>query len=84
VVADVDGAGDELAAFRVGAGDDKVLAAHHVPLKAGGDEAVDVVTDGHEDFACEMAAFLSTMELVFEVDTGSTIFGKELRELDDC
>jgi hypothetical protein len=84
MIAYVDGAGDELAALRVRSRNDQVLAAHHIPLKACSDKAVDVVTDRHEDFSCEMSALLSTVELVLEMDTGSTVLGKELRELNDC
>jgi hypothetical protein len=53
-------------------------------LEPCGDETVDVITNGYKDFSCEMSALLSPVELILEMDTGSTVLGKELRELDDC
>jgi hypothetical protein len=83
VVPDIDCARDELATFRVCSCNDEVLAAHHIPLKTCSYEAIDVITDWHEYLACKMSALLSAVKLVFEVDSGRTILGKELRKLDD-
>lgn len=81
VVADVNGRGDELAGLGVGAGNDEVLAAHDVPLEARGVETVDVLADGDEDLAGQMAALLSTVELILKVHRRRTILRKELCEL---
>jgi hypothetical protein len=52
-------------------------------LEACCHKAVDVVTNGNQDFSGEMSAFLTTMELVLEVYTSGTVFGEELCKFDD-
>lgn len=83
VVADVDGAADELAALRVCPGEDEVLAPHDVPLEARRVEAVDVLAGRHEDLTGEMAAFLAAVQLVLEVYRGSAVLREELGELEN-
>ena len=84
MISDVDSAADELSAFGVGAGDYKVLATHHVPLKSRCYEAVDMVTDRDQDFPGEMSALLAPVKLVFEVDGGGPVFGEKFGQLDYC
>src|SRR5271156_1971786 len=43
-----------------------------------------MLADRNEDFASQMTAFLSTMELVLEVNSSSSILGKQLCKLQDC
>jgi hypothetical protein len=47
-------------------------------LEASGVEAVDVLADGDNDFARQVAAFLATVQLVFEVDACGTVLCEEL------
>lgn len=56
VVAGIGGAADELSGLGIGTGDDEVLGSHDVPLEAGRNQAVDVLTDGDEDLAGKMTA----------------------------
>lgn len=83
VVARVNGAADQLSAFRVRTGDDQVLGSHQVPLEAGGHQAVDVFAHGDKDLAGQVTALLATVELVLEVDGGGTVLGEELGQLQD-
>jgi hypothetical protein len=78
MVADIDGGEEQLAALRVGAGNDQVLGAHDVPLEAGGLEAVDVLTRGDQHLAGKVAALLAAMHLVLKVDAGRAVLGKQL------
>lgn len=59
VVAGIGGAANELAGLGIGTGDDEVLGAHDIPLEAGGNQAIDVLTDGDEDLSGEMTALES-------------------------
>ena len=83
VVARVNGAADQLSAFRVRTGNDQVLGSHQVPLEAGGHQAVDVFAHGDKDLAGQVTALLATVELVLEVDSGGTVLGEELGQLQD-
>jgi len=83
VVARVGRARQELAALGVGARDEERLEAHDVPLHARGDEAADVLRDGHEDLARLVAALLAAVELVLEVDGRDARLAERLGELHD-
>lgn len=70
----VDGGADEPRALRVCACDEEHGVEEEVELEAGGDEPGDVGRGGNEDFAGEVAAFFASVELVFEMDGGGTLW----------
>jgi hypothetical protein len=47
-------------------------------------QAIDVIADWYEDFACQMSALLAAVELVFEVDTCGSVFSEQLCKFDNC
>jgi len=83
MVPHVDGAADECSRLRVRTGNDQVLAAHQIPLKACCYESVNMVARGDQYFAAQVPAFLPAVQLVFKVHRGSPVFRKQLRQLDD-
>jgi len=84
MITNVDCAADQLSRFGVCPGDDKILAAHHVPLESCGYQSVDVLTHRHKDFTCQVTAFLAAMQLIFEVDSRGAILCEELGKLQHC
>ncbi|KAJ6443327.1 protein kinase SNF1 [Purpureocillium lavendulum] len=97
VVARVDGRRDERGGLGVGTGDGDEVAAcirdagserggkltHNVGLRADGDQAANVLADGHEDLAGHVTALLGAGGLVLDVDAGGTLLDEELGELHD-
>jgi hypothetical protein len=83
VVTHVNGTAEQFSALRVGSRNDQVLDTHHIPLEASRNESVDVLSHRDQDFASKMAAFLSAVELVLEVNGRSTIFSKQLGQFQD-
>ena len=83
VVADVNVVAQKLSTLRVGSSDEQVLRAHEIPLESGADESVDVFCHWDEDLASKVTALLSAVELVFKVDSSSTVLSKELGQLQD-
>jgi hypothetical protein len=53
-------------------------------LESGGDQSVDMLTHWYEYLARKMAALLSAMELILEMDSRGTVFREEFGELEDC
>lgn len=43
-----------------------------------------MLTHRHKNFACQVTAFLATMQLIFEMDGSGAILCEELRELQHC
>lgn len=83
VVPDIDGAAEQLPALRVGARNDEILRPHQIPLEPRRDQAVDMLADGDEHFAGQMAAFLAPVELVFEMHGRRAVLGEQLGQLHD-
>lgn len=81
MIAGVDRGRDQRGGFGVGAGDGEEVRAHYVSLGADGDEAVDVLRDGHEDLAGHVAALLRAGGLVLNVDPRRSLLDEELGEL---
>jgi hypothetical protein len=52
-------------------------------LVTSGYQSVDVIANWNENLASQVTAFLSTVELVFEMDGSSAIFSKQFCELHD-
>lgn len=81
MVTSIDRAAQQLSAFGIRASNDEVLRAHEIPLEASGYQTIDVLPDGHQDLASQMAAFLAPVQLVFEMDGRGAVFGEEFCEL---
>ena len=67
---------EEFARFRVSPRNDEILAAHEIPLKPSGNQAIDMFPNGYKNFAREVAALLSTMQLIFEMHSCRAVLGK--------
>lgn len=84
MITHIDSAANQLSAFGVGTGNKQVLRAHHIPLEARCNKSVDVFSHRHKNFAGKVAALLSAVHLILEVDGSSTILREELSQLQDC
>lgn len=81
MVAVVDRGGDERRGLRVRPGHGQQVDAHDVGLRADGHQPVDVFRDGHEHFACHVAALFGAGGLVFNVDSSRALFDEQLGQL---
>ncbi|KUI62650.1 hypothetical protein VP1G_11414 [Cytospora mali] len=59
------------------------LLTHDVRLCPDSNQAVDVLTDGHEHLAGHVSALLGPGRLVLDVDAGSTLLDEQLGQLHD-
>jgi hypothetical protein len=46
-------------------------------LETSGDESVDVFSNRHKDFPCQMTALLAAMKLIFKMNRRSTVLRKK-------
>ena len=83
MVARVNDGADELRAFRIGPGNEERLETHDVPLHARGDEARDVLAEGHENLACLVPALFTAVQLVLEMHGRCACLAEGLGELHD-
>jgi hypothetical protein len=58
-----------------------VKLTHNICLGTDGNQAVDVLADGHQDLSSHVSTLLGSWGLVLDVDTSSTLLNEELRQL---
>ena len=78
MVSSVDCTAEELPTFRICPSDEKILTSHEIPLKAGSNQSIDVLSDGYENLSSEVAAFLAPVKLILEMHSCCSILCKEL------
>ena len=83
VVTPVDVGGDVGSRLGIGTGNDEVLNTHDVVLETNGNQTVNVLLDGDKHLTGHVTTLFGTGSLVLNVDTGGTLFDKELGELHD-
>jgi hypothetical protein len=59
------------------------LLTHDISLGTDGNQAVDVLADGHKNLSGHVAALLGARSLVLNVNTSGALFDEQLCELHD-
>lgn len=57
---------------------------HDIGLGTNGNQAVDMLADGHQDLSGHVPALLRSWGLVLDVNTGSTLLNEQFGQLHDC
>jgi hypothetical protein len=52
-------------------------------LETSGDQSVDVFSNRHKDFPSQMTALLAAMQLIFEMNSRSTVLREKLGQFED-
>ena len=81
-VPDIDVAGDQAGAQRVGAGDQDGLDTHDVSSQPGRPQRGEMLRCGHQHFPAHVAALLGQAELILEVDPGRAGLDHGLHQLE--